>query len=75
MNLENFVKLFAEQFDDTPAESISSTTVFKNLEEYNSLVTLSIIAMVDEEYEKRITGADLNASETVEDLFNLIKSK
>ena len=75
MSLDKFVQLFAEQFDDTPAESFSTSTAFKDLDEYDSLVTLSIIAMVDEEYEKRITGADLNASETVEDLFNLIQSK
>jgi acyl carrier protein len=75
MSLDKFVQLFAEQFDDTPAESFSPTTVFKDLDEYDSLVTLSIIAMVDEEYEKRITGADLNASETVEDLYNLIQTK
>ena len=75
MSLDKFVQLFAEQFDDTPADSFTPSTAFKDLDEYDSLVTLSIIAMVDDEYEKRITGADLNASETVEDLFNLIQSK
>ncbi len=75
MSLDKFVQLFAEQFDDTPADSFTPATAFKDLEEYDSLVTLSIIAMVDEEYEKRITGADLNASNTVEDLYNLIQTK
>lgn len=75
MSLDKFVQLFAEQFDDTPEDSFTPATEFKDLDEYNSLVTLSIIAMVDEEYGKRITGADLNASKTIEDLYNLIQTK
>lgn len=75
MSLEKFVKLFAEQFDDTSSDLFTSSTEFKELPEYDSLVTLSIIAMVDEEYEKRITGADLNNCKTIEDLYNLVQSR
>lgn len=73
MELEKFVKNFAEQFDNTPADQFNSQTIFKKLEEWDSLTALSIIAMVDEEYSKRITGAEIRSSETIEDLFNLIK--
>ena len=75
MDLEKFVALFAEQFDDTPAESFSASTNFKSLDEWGSLVALSIISMVDEEFEKRITGADIKKSTTIEDLYNLVLSK
>ena len=69
------VKLFAEQFDETPLDVFKPATVFKGLEEWGSLTALSIIAMVDEEMEKRITGADIRSSNTIEDLFILIQSK
>jgi len=75
MELNNFVKLFAEQFDETPIEQFIATTVFKDLEEWGSLTALSIIAMVDEEMEKRITGADIRGCNTIEELFNLALSK
>lgn len=75
MELKKFVQLFAEQFDDTPVESFSASTIFKNVEEWGSLVALSIIAMVDEEFEKRVTGADLRNTDTIEDLYNLILTK
>lgn len=75
MELEEFVQKFAEQFDDTTAEAFTPVTIFKELEEWSSLTALSVIAMVDEEMEKRITGADIRSSNTIEDLFNLAKKK
>lgn len=75
MNLDEFVKAFAAEFDETPVEQFSATTVFKDLEEWGSLVALSIIAMIDEQMEKRITGADIRSTQTIEDLYNLIASK
>lgn len=75
MKLEEFVQKFAEQFDDTAVEEFTPVTVFKDLEEWSSLTALSVIAMVDEEMEKRITGADIRSSNTIEDLFNLAKKK
>jgi len=75
MTLEEFVKRFAEEFDETPVEQFAADTHFKCLDEWGSLTALSIIAMVDEEFEKRITGADLRGSETIEDLYNIVMSK
>lgn len=75
MELELFIEKFAEQFDNTPIEEFTTATVFKNLNEWSSLTALSIIAMVDEEFDKRITGADIRNASTIEDLYNLVKSK
>lgn len=75
MTLGEFVTAFAEEFDETPAEQFKADTVFKSLDEWGSLTALSIIAMVDEEFEKRITGADLRSVETIQDLYNLVMSK
>ena len=71
MKLEKFVALFAEQFEETPADQFSSNTIFKDLKEWDSLTALSVIAMVDEEMEKRITGADIRGSDTIEDLYKV----
>ena len=75
MNLEDFIARFAEEFDETPVEQFKVDTVFKSLDEWGSLTALSIIAMVDEEFEKRITGADLRSVETIKDLYELVMSK
>ena len=75
MEIEKFIENFAEQFDDTDASEIKADTVFKELDEWTSLIALSVIAMVDEEYEVTIKGDDIRNSETVEDLFNAVKAK
>lgn len=75
MDLNKFVALFAEQFDDTPADTFNAGTDYKALDEWGSLVALSVISMVDEEFEKRITGADIKKCTTIEDLYNLVLSK
>lgn len=75
MELNDFIENFAAQFDDTDASEIKAETVFKELDEWSSLIALSVIAMADEEYEVTLKGEDIRTSNTVEDLFNLIKSR
>jgi acyl carrier protein len=75
MNLENFIKGFADQFDDTDESEINASTNFHELEEWSSLISMSLIAFVRTEYGKKLTGNDIRECETVEDLFNLIASK
>lgn len=75
MEIKDFIANFAEQFDDTDASEIQANTVFKDLDEWSSLVALSVIAMVDEEYDITIKGDDIRNSNTVEDLFNAVKAK
>ena len=75
MTLDEFVKAFAAEFDDTPEDQFTAATEYKTLEEWGSLTALSIISMVDENMDKTITGADLRACKTIEDLFNLANSK
>lgn len=75
MELKDFIDNFAAQFDDTDASVIQASTVFKELDEWSSLIALSVIAMVDEEYEITIKGNDVRNSNTVEDLFNVVRSR
>lgn len=74
-SLEEFVELFAEQFDDTDASEIKANTVFHDLDEWSSLIGLSVIAMVDEEFDVALKGDDVKSSETVEDLYNKVIAK
>lgn len=75
MELKDFIENFANQFDDTDVNEIKAETVFKELDEWSSLIALSVIAMVDEEYDVTIKGEDIRNSNTVEDLFNAVKAK
>ena len=75
MELNEFIANFAEQFDETDAGAFTPETVFHELDEYSSLIALSIIAMVDEEYDVALNGDDMKSAVTIEDLYNIVKSK
>jgi len=75
MELQEFITNFANQFEETDSSVFTKDTVFKNLDEWSSLMALSIIAMVDEEYEVALKGDDIRSANTIEDLYNIIKSK
>lgn len=75
MEINDFIEKFAEQFDDTELSEFTPETIYKELDEWSSLMALSIIAMVDDEYEVSIKGNDINSASTIEDLYNIVKSK
>ena len=75
MDIKEFISNFAEQFDDMDAGALTPETEFRQLEDWNSLVAISVIAMVDEEYDVTIKGDDIRNSKTIEDLFNTVKAK
>lgn len=74
-SLDEFVALFAEQFDDTDANEFTANTVFHELDEWSSLIGLSVIGMVDEEFEVALNANDMISSVTIEDLYNKVVAK
>lgn len=75
MEIKGFIDNFAAQFDDTDASVFFADTKFKELEEWSSLAALSIIAMIDDEYNVSTNGNDIRKCETIEDLFNVVNTK
>lgn len=75
MDIKEFISNFADQFDDLDASVLTPETEFKQLDDWNSLVALSVIAMVDEEYDVTIKGDDIRNAKTIADLYNNVKAK
>lgn len=75
MDIKVFINNFAGEFDETPIEEFTPSTDYKSLDEWNSLTALSIVSMVDEVYNKTITGADLRNHTTIEELASFIENK
>ena len=63
------------KFDDTPVEAFTPETVFHDLDEYSSIIALSIIAVIDEEYGVALTGNEMKAAVTLQDLYNTVQAK
>lgn len=75
MELDDFLKNFADQFDDTDASDIQASTEFHELEEWDSLIALAVLNMTDKKYGKKVTFDEMKACVTVEDLYNVISAK
>ncbi len=75
MNLNEFISAFAAEFEETPRNEFTPYTDYKELKEWDSLMALSIIAMIDETLGKRIVGNELRSCTTIEELYNLLMQK
>lgn len=73
MTLEEFVAAFADEMMGTK-ETITADTRYKELDVWGSLASLSIISMIDENYGKLITGADVRARNTVQELYDFVET-
>jgi acyl carrier protein len=75
MELETFIKSFEEAVEDVEVGSLSGDTVYSSLELWDSLAVLTVIAMVDAEYDLRLKARELKQVETLSELHALLESK
>ena len=74
MEIKEFIENFANQFDDTDVSVFSAETRFRELDESSSLLALSVLAMVDEEYDVQLKADQMRKANTVQELFDIVKS-
>lgn len=72
MDTQKFIDLFAEALD-IEASDLTVDTEFRTLPEWDSMAYLSIIAMLDEEYEIQIENAEFKTLKTLSDIINYIE--
>ncbi len=75
MEINDFIKNFADQFDDTDISEFTPECEFHGLDEWSSLTGMAIIAMAKSKYGKNITAKELKDCETIQELFDLINNK
>lgn len=75
MEIKEFIQNFAEVFEDTDLKEFVPETNYRDLDEWSSLIALSVLAMIDEEYDVQLKGEEMRATKTIQDLFNLVSSK
>lgn len=65
-------KLLAQLAEIFELEKINLNDEFKNIDTWDSLTALSIIALVDSEYKKKLTNGSFNEITTFDELVNII---
>lgn len=68
MDTTQFIASFADAIEIEDASTLAEATEFRNLDEWDSLAYLNIIAMLDEEYEVQIEGAEFKKLKTIGDI-------
>jgi len=69
--MDKFLELISELFEETPHEQLKLSAKFKEFEEWDSLIALSLIAMFDSEYNIKLSGEQIRSITTFEELYNL----
>lgn len=72
MDKQKKLELIAEILDLEP-DDITEQTTLSDLEEWDSVAVLSFIAMMDEEFDKEIKGAEIRKFVTVQDALDVMK--
>lgn len=75
MNKQDFLNQLHEFLEITSVPTLNEGSNIKKLEEYDSMMILTIIAFVDDNFNKTLSAEQLNAMQSVEDLINLIGSE
>jgi acyl carrier protein len=75
VDINSFIENFRNAVDFQNPADVQPTTELAQLPEWDSLAALGIIVMFDMEYGVTITGEDLKAMSTVDNLYHLLSSK
>ena len=73
--MKDFIQNFADQFDEIDVNTLTPETNFRELEEWSSLVALSVLAMIDEEYDVPLKADEMRQTTLIQELFDLVQSK
>lgn len=74
MNSNEFIEKFAEALEIEDASTLTVETEFRNLDEWDSLAYLNVIALLDEEYDIQIENAEFKTLKTISDIIGYIEN-
>ena len=75
MEIKEFIQNLADQFDEIDVSTLSPETNFRELEEWSSIVALSVLAMIDDEYDVQLKADEMRQTTLIQELFDLVQSK
>ena len=73
MDLNEFVKLFADQFMNPNETDFNPETRYHELSGWTSMTALLEIAMIEDNFGTTIPSEDLRNAETIRELYDIIQ--
>lgn len=75
MDEKQFIHHFADQFDETDASELTLDTKFRDIDEWSSIIALSVMAMCAEEYDVILSANEMESANQISDIYNIVKSR
>lgn len=75
MDITTFIEKIEEEIEEFEPGALQPNTNYRDLEDWSSMHALIIIALADTEFEVTVTGEDLRQCNTVQELYDLVKSR
>lgn len=75
MEISNFIENFKDQFEDELTCELSRETLFRDLDGWSSIVALSVMSMIDDEYDVQLNATDMRQANTIQELFDIVSAK
>ena len=75
MDINEFIEIFIEIFDDTDLSAIKPDTKFRDLNEWSSLSVLALISLTESEFAVKLKPEEIKNADTITDIFQIIREK
>ena len=75
METTDFIKNFADIFDETEVSEFTLETNFRDIDEWSSLHALATMNMIELKYSVKLRPEEMKTTNTVIELYNLVISK
>ena len=75
VEVNEFLQNFADQFDDTEVSQLNLDSVMRDLDEWSSMIALSIMAMCDEEYDVILSANEMELANQIADVYHLVNER
>jgi acyl carrier protein len=75
MKLDDFTKKIEAEIEDLEAGTLTPDQDYRELEQWSSMYALIVMALIDTEYDVTLSGEDLKKTNTIRDLFELVKNR
>lgn len=73
MNITDLITKLQEEIDEIDLSRLTPNTVILEIEGWNSLYSLIVMALASTEYDVELPAEDMRSIKTVQDLFNTIQ--
>jgi acyl carrier protein len=75
VNIEEFSRQLEEELEGVQPGTLQPETVYHELDNWNSMYALLVIAFVDANFDVQLNAQDLKNTKTVRQLYDLVSSR